>query len=377
MESISPESQKMHKFEQLLREAIDERPTNQLAAEEFFSPASKRKRFVIGKNEQSANLAKLVSLAGVIDDYASAGTNWNGIPLFKTADVPKDALIANCSTSISPVDVSKRLDSAGLLEVLGIPELVHASRGRLSTPWFVEDMRSNFSINRGEWIALYDRLADAESKQTLLDVSRYRLSANAAYMQGYKVRMEEQYFEDFLSLNDEVFVDAGGYNGDTTEIFCSRFPDYRRVIFFEPSKLNMAAARLRLERFPRIDFHAEGLSDRSGELYFDPDAGSASAVSERGSVSIHVTTLDESVKTPVSFIKMDLEGWEIKAIEGSAGHIRDARPKLALAVYHSAKDFCEIPALIDSLVSDYEIYLRHYTQGWSETVMYFVPRVLR
>ncbi|WP_180287768.1 FkbM family methyltransferase [Janthinobacterium sp. 35] len=105
-----------------------------------------------------------------------------------------------------------------------------------------------------------------------------------------------------------------------------------------------------------------------------PDAGSASAVSAAGSSSIEVTTLDLAVTQAVSFIKMDLEGWEMQALAGSQRHIRAEHPKLAISVYHNAADFHRIPDYIASIRQDYDLYLRHYTQGWSETIMYFVPR---
>jgi FkbM family methyltransferase len=146
------------------------------------------------------------------------------------------------------------------------------------------------------------------------------------------VRFDEQYFEDFLDLREEVFVDAGGFDGDTTEQFCRRVPDYRRVHFFEPSPINMARARQRLAAFPRIDFRQVGVSDVAGTLQFDPGAGSASAVSAAGTQTIEVDRLDDLVEGPVSFLKMDLEGWELHALRGAARTIRQQRPKLAIAV---------------------------------------------
>ena len=85
-----------------------------------------------------------------------------------------------------------------------------------------------------------------------------------------------------------------------------------------------------------------------------------------------MTTLDLAVAEPVSLIKMDLEGWELTALAGCERHIRDDRPKLAIAVYHRASDFRTVWRYARSIHPDYKVYLRHYTQGWSETVMFFV-----
>jgi hypothetical protein len=85
-----------------------------------------------------------------------------------------------------------------------------------------------------------------------------------------------------------------------------------------------------------------------------------------------VTTLD-AYKEKFSFIKMDLEGWELSALRGSERHIAKDNPILAISVYHSIDDFWTIPKYITSVNNKYKIYLRHYTEGWSETVMYFLP----
>jgi hypothetical protein len=71
---------------------------------------------------------------------------------------------------------------------------------------------------------------------------------------------------------------------------------------------------------------------------------------------------------------MDLEGWEVQALTGARRHISEHRPKLAISVYHRASDFWRIPQLILGFCAQYDIYLRHYTEGWSESVMYFIPK---
>ena len=135
----------------------------------------------------------------------------------------------------------------------------------------------------------------------------------------------------------------------------------------------MLIAKKRLASHRNIEFIKLGISDVCGTLSFNADAGSASAVAVDGSCRIEVTTLYEAIKEIVTFIKMDLEGWELKALEGCKQHILRDHPKLAISVYHSASDFWRIPEYIFSVRRDYNVYLRHYTEGWSETVMYFVP----
>jgi len=341
-------------------------------AERFFDETSILPRYAIGKNLETIEVNQAVALQGVIDDFETGASTWQGIPIVRTSDVPKNALVANCSSSISPVVVLKHLASAGLENVVGLHELISASEGTLKWPKFAITQRAELRDQGDAWKKIYDSLSDDESRKTLLDVIRFRLSCDPSYMEDYAVRVKDQYFEDFMKFSAEVFVDAGGFDGDTSEGFAERYPDYKKIILFEPSQKNMKAARQRLFGHRDIDYRPVGLSNAAGTLNFNQDAGSAAAVTEAEGSTISVDTLDSAVLEPVTFIKMDLEGWEMKALEGSCSHIARDRPKLAIAVYHDSPDFRLVHQFVGEFGHNYKCYLRHYTQGWSETVMFFV-----
>lgn len=353
--------------------ALHAAPLNQALAREFLASSCASPRYVIGRNDESASVFNLIKPDGIIDDFAKDMPFWQGVPVVKLESVPTGAIVLNCSTSISPVIVMDTLANAGISKVLNFCDLVSGSGGALPWPWFVRQQREDWLEHQAEWIQLFDMMADEESRQTLLDVTRYRLTAEPAFMRAYTVRLRDQYFESFMHLKTETFVDAGGFDGDTSEEFCLRYPDYHAIYLFEPSLRNISAARKRLGVWKHINFFQLGLSDSQGVLHFNSEAGSASSVSEVGDTTIEVVKLDDAISEAVSFIKMDLEGWEMRALFGCAQHLRNDYPKLAISVYHSAEDFRRVPAYLRSLQPHYRIYLRHYTQGWSETVMYFMP----
>lgn len=358
-------------FVKCLQSALQAESRGLDLAKQFLDERIAIPRYLIGRNEDARSLQKLIAISGVIDDFSHVQMDEQGTPIVKSSELPQDAWVINCSTSISPVNVNKRLASLALQHCLGINQIVLASDGKLAWPWFVRDQRNCIERRLSEWAALYERLADAESRQTLLDVVRYRLTADADYMQNYSVRIQEQYFEDFMAYSREVFVDAGGFDGDTTEAFCQRYADYQRVYLFEPSAQNMQAAQKRLHACRDIDYRQAALSDREEWLEFDATAGSASSVSQGAAEKVRACRLDDVVNGDVTFIKMDLEGWEMKALAGAERLIRSNRCKLAISVYHRADDFLDVPRFLLGLNPDYRIYLRHYTQGWSETIMYF------
>lgn len=329
-------------------------------------------RYVVGRNSEAKVLAETMSIAGILDDWYPH-PEWHGLPVIRVDEAPRDAAVFNCVTSISPVAVGEVLASRGFTRIVKLSDVIgHPSAPANLMPWFVKDQRSDFEAHRGQWGELYEALADEESRRTLRDVLAFRLTANPDFMTGYKVRPEEQYFENFLDLEAAAFVDAGGFDGDTTQAFCDRYPNYKKIFLVEPSPFNMAKARERLDQYRDISFLELGLSDKPGVVAFDASAGSASAVRLDGAHEMRVAPLDQVVLSPITFLKMDLEGWEMPALRGASGHIEEDQPELAIAVYHQASDFRNVFTYCRHLLPRHKVRLRHYTQGWSETVLYFV-----
>lgn len=357
----------------ILNEVIQQPERNLEAVNLFLSDNFQNKRYLIGKNDESLHLISNFKIDGIIDDYAQNDTSWNGIPLVKMSLININDIVVNCSTSICPNTVYSNLIKTGCLNVINFCE-IEASDFELNLPLFVKQMRISFNSDNGMWQELYNRLEDEESKKTLVNIINFRLSGDPRFMNEYSVRLTDQYLESFMNYTNETFVDIGGFDGDTTEEFCKRYPDYHKILFFEPSDVNMRKAINRLSRYDKIEYFNYGLSDSKGTVYFNENNGSASAISTEGSFAINTITLDELVSESVSVIKMDIEGWELNALRGCKNHIISSTPKLAIAVYHNSQDFIEIPKLILNYNNNYKLYLRHYTEGWSESVMFFMPR---
>ena len=73
-----------------------------------------------------------------------------------------------------------------------------------------------------------------------------------------------------------------------------------------------------------------------------------------------------------TFIKMDLEGAEMQALQGAENLIKRNKPKLAVCIYHSDQDMLEIIRYIHKIVPEYSLYVRQHSNGIGETVLYAV-----
>lgn len=337
--------------------------------------AKNQKRYVIGRNAMSEYLIAHYEVAGLIDDFVPEGTKYGGISTIYATNVPKDSVVVNCS-SVRMIDILRKLEEEHGLNVLNFNRLSYQreaeAEAMLTLLPTAKETIKNYSTNKEAWGKLYAAFCDEKSKEVLRDVLRFRMSFEARFMQNYTYSPEKQYFEDFMRSSKDIFVDAGAFDGETSQIFAKFCPDYEKIYVFEPSNVNMKKAKENLAALRDVVYFDCGLSDKKDRLRFSSALGSSSVISEQGTDFIDVDALDNLSAGKVTFIKMDLEGWELAALKGAAQTIKQYRPKLAIGAYHQTADFLAVYQFVMRLHPDYQIYLRHYTQGWPETVLYFV-----
>lgn len=345
-------------------------------ADEFFARFASNNtpdRYLFGINEFSSRVADKIDVDGFIDDYTGE-KRFMGKPVLRLADVPKSAWVVSCVTNARPRTAMQRLGAHGIEKRLDYFAFSRASQGRIRPIPAIEDAGTDHRQHPEKYAWVRSILADDESRRVYDDVLNFRLSGNLALMERFDYAADRQYFEDFFSFaDDEVFVDGGGYDGFTSLEFAKRCPHYSAIHFFEPVESAMQTAKDKLKSLQNVVYHSVGLYDRQATLSFDASAGSASRISDEGDLKIDVDRLDDVVKDRVGFIKLDLEGVEVQALHGMRRHIVEDAPKLAVAVYHHPSDFWRVPQYILGLRSDYAVYLRHYTESWTETVAYFIP----
>lgn len=224
-----------------------------------------------------------------------------------------------------------------------------------------------------QYSRVYDWLGDALSQKIFLNLINYWLTFDRNFLAGIQ-SSSLQYFEKGLIEFDEneVFVDCGGFTGDTFRVFQQLCPSYRKYYFCEPDPGNFKEAQKCLPQDTRLNLVNKGLYDKETTLSFQALASGVSSVCREGTDSIEVTTIDQLVKgeVPPTFIKMDIEGSEYQALLGAKESIQTHKPKLAISVYHKPEDILLLPALIKKLEPSYQLYLRHYSISHTETICY-------
>lgn len=227
--------------------------------------------------------------------------------------------------------------------------------------------------------------ADDESLSVFAGAIRCRVSDEN--LTGELLSLPQYFPSEIRELlgRDEVFYDCGAYIGDTTEAFLEQTGEnFWAVYAFEmdPSIFKQLESNRKL-RDDRISFFPFGVSNCNRAVEFTPMAegeGSSYAIRYSGkliaSAAAQLRSLDalreESVLAePATFVKMDIEGAEMDALQGMQRMIAQYKPKLAVCVYHKPEDLWELPLYIHKLVPEYRLILRQHSPLMdNDTVLY-------
>lgn len=142
----------------------------------------------------------------------------------------------------------------------------------------------------------------------------------------------------------DVIIDAGAYVGALTVFMAAHAGASRTVIAFEPDPLN--AARLRanitLNNLENVTIIEKGLWSHERHAPWIAPGSHIAQVSPDGKPGVYdvmLTSLDAALPPlnlpKLDFIKMDIEGAELAALEGSRTTLQAHHPNVAIASYHA------------------------------------------
>jgi FkbM family methyltransferase len=230
--------------------------------------------------------------------------------------------------------------------------------------------------NWTSFLFTYNLLEDELSKKTMLAFINGKISGYPKAL--YDLVQADQYFPaDIVHFNkNEIFIDAGAYNGDTLKKFIKKVKGrYQKIYALEPDNKSyeQLCAEVKTNKFHDVELINKGAWKEAGTLSFKTDwnINARSAVSKTGDMNIEAVSIDGILSNyAATFIKADIEGAELEALQGAKKTMRYSKPKLAISAYHRPEDLIAIPKYIKKIRPDYKFYLRHHLHITHELVLY-------
>jgi FkbM family methyltransferase len=160
--------------------------------------------------------------------------------------------------------------------------------------------------------------------------------------------------ENFCFINEQIkpgmnVLDVGAHIGLMTVIFGKKVGDKGSVYAFEPTPTTIKILRetIKLNKINNISTIPAALADKKGKLTFYISENAAdnsnSLVNNHRTdrkeekIEVEVNTIDDFIAekkiSRIDFIKIDVEGAELKLLKGAAKIIKKDRPKMILSIH--------------------------------------------
>ncbi len=324
-------------------------------------------------------------LVAVVDDLSTEPTI-HGVPRWSCADFLSRAGQYRGAVAIdfseSPADRALCAELCWRADVERHDCVVaQAQLGMVSVYEYAADYRQKTLDRMDDFLRLADRFSDDHSRATLYANLLFRITYDRSHMLATWANPLDEYFSVYASPatfrlgSREHYVDCGAFQGPIVAKFLGA-TNYRygSITAFEPDKVNFEALQ-NVSKLPLRDFRPinKAVSSRRQQLRFMETGTVSSFVSAEGSSIVQTTKLDDELEN-LTFLKMDVEGFEIKTLQGGAQLIARNRPRIASCVYHYAHDLLDVVAQLDKTVADYHYRLRqHNGSYYYDLVLYASP----
>jgi len=188
----------------------------------------------------------------------------------------------------------------------------------------------------------------------------------------------------------DVVIDGGAGVGGAALYFADRVGSNGHVYAVDIAACHGSAMARNIALNPhlsgRVSVVHRGLTDRSGDVIsYRPDGSATSLirVDPLGTIMADTPTvaIDDLVQEReirrVDFIRLDIGGFERRALHGARDTIAKSRPALAVVLSHQDEDLTSIPIYLDSVASDYELFLNRCASVDGKLLLFARPNLRR
>lgn len=324
-----------------------------------------------------------------VDDKPNDGHTVHGVPCWSLRQFVEqaahhpEALAIDFSYSPEESGLARKLcEQAGIERVDACLAIAHCGLAAVYEPAQVYRQRTLLRLD--EFLRFADRLDDEFSVFTLYSNLLFRLTYDSSLLRDCWATPVNEYFSTFADSSTfqlgkrEHFCDGGAFEGPIVRKFldASRH-QYESITAFEPDRINFGKLQGVANALPFLPHDLKtinkAISNEHMTLRFKETGTVSSHVSQDGEISVSTTRLDDELEK-LTLLKLDIEGFEAKALEGASRLIRTQRPRMAICAYHYAQDLLDIVEQLDKLVDGYHFRLRQHSPAhYYDLVLYASP----
>ena len=168
---------------------------------------------------------------------------------------------------------------------------------------------------------------------------------------------------------DDIVLDCGAAEGIFSFNAAHRC---KKIYVIEPLPKYVRALQKTFLNFANVEIMPIALSDKKGISYIAGNGIGAKLTGDSSDIKCETDTIDNlfyGKGIPVSYIKADLEGYELPMLEGAKRTIKKYHPKIAITTYHKLDHKDAIYRFIKGVDSSYRIKTKGIEAKEGATVM--------
>jgi len=323
-----------------------------------------------------------IKVLAALDRNAVPGAKLGDVPVFSPAsyaspDVKTPVLVAIGNMAYVPI--ADELKARGWTQILPFYDytagLTH--RHPLDNGWFSgalsQEDKTNIETVMEGW-------EDAWSRAAYLQFLAWRIAREEIAFNDTPVDPSNRFFIPEIAARlgkEEIFLDAGAYDGRVFETFRKIAGGFKQAHLFEPDVKNYLSLKRMVALLPkdeqsRVQLYQTALCDRAEMVRFSEGFGMASRIDTAGDKTLQSARLDD-LELASDFIKLHLEGGEYAALQGGLETIKKHRPLLALTVYHNRDGLWKTAWFLIQELPKYCFYFRLHSWCGTGAVIYAIP----
>jgi FkbM family methyltransferase len=223
-------------------------------------------------------------------------------------------------------------------------------------------------------------LCDENSKALLDSVLKYRQYGELEDLLPPRPLAEQYLARDLGTPPRELMIiDLGACRGENLKAFLDSGCQFAGGYLLEPDDTNLQFLDNEIIELDikTLSTHKLGAWYEATTLKFDACGNTSASFKSGGSHTVDVVALDDFVSSDFipNFVKMDIEGAEMEALQGMVGLIQRYRPHLAISIYHKPPDLWELGNFITRNFPEvYDLFLRIYAHQTFDMLLYAVPK---
>lgn len=239
----------------------------------------------------------------------------------------------------------------------------HFNSTRDFPAWIVENVETLAEV----YLAL-----SGDERWNFVENISFRASLNPRELRMHREHVRGMWFDvlrKFSRRKYTTILDVGAYDGDTLQCAYDQLGcEVAIAVEANPDFAEKISSYKGLYR----DVRLLSLAAWSHEcrLDFEIDSTGMFSVKESECGSVRAAALDAVICEDVDLLKIDIEGSELKALDGARALIA-SQCDLAIAAYHRPEDLTTIFRLITSN-RPCKPHIRHYSDCLDDTIWYFI-----